>query len=65
MGCALGKCALTYLKKLVQNLCALNNLLIIEILTHSNMRINVYAPLIVIEILDEIYVRAQNWSSVE
>jgi hypothetical protein len=27
------------------------------------MRINIYAPLIIIEILDEIYARAQNWSS--
>jgi hypothetical protein len=29
------------------------------------MRINIYALLIIIEILDEIYARAQNWSSVE
>jgi hypothetical protein len=29
------------------------------------MRINIYAHLIIIEILDEIYARAQNWSAVE
>jgi hypothetical protein len=29
------------------------------------MRINIYAPLIIIEIVDEIYARAQNWSTVE
>jgi hypothetical protein len=29
------------------------------------MRINIYAHLITIEILDEIYARAQNWSTVE
>ena len=29
------------------------------------MRINIYAHLIIIEILDEIYARAQNWSTVE
>ena len=29
------------------------------------MRINIYAHLIIIEILDEIYARAQTWSSVE
>ena len=29
------------------------------------MRINIYAHLIIIEILDEIYARVQNWSSVE
>jgi hypothetical protein len=29
------------------------------------MRINIYALLIIIEILDEIYARAQNWSTVE
>jgi hypothetical protein len=29
------------------------------------MRINIYAHLIIIEILDEIYARAQKWSSVE
>ena len=29
------------------------------------MRINIYAHLIIIEILDEIYARAKNWSSVE
>jgi hypothetical protein len=29
------------------------------------MRKNIYAHLIIIEILDEIYTRAQNWSSVE
>ena len=29
------------------------------------MRTNIYARLIIIEILDEIYTRAQNWSSVE
>ena len=27
--------------------------------------VNIYAHLIIIEILDEIYARAQNWSSVE
>jgi hypothetical protein len=34
----------------------------IEILKQA---INIYANLIIIEILDEIYARAQNWSSVE
>jgi hypothetical protein len=29
------------------------------------MRINIYAHFITIEILDEIYARAQNWSTVE
>jgi hypothetical protein len=29
------------------------------------MRINIYALLIIIEILDEIYARAQTWSTVE
>jgi hypothetical protein len=29
------------------------------------MRINIYAHLIIIEILDEICARAQNWSTVE
>ena len=29
------------------------------------MRINIYAHLIIIEILDEIYKRAQTWSSVD
>jgi hypothetical protein len=29
------------------------------------MRKNIYAHLIVIEILDEIYARAQNWFTVE
>jgi hypothetical protein len=29
------------------------------------MRINIYAHLIIIEILDETYARAQNWLSVE
>ena len=29
------------------------------------MRINIYAHLIIIEILDDIYARAQTWSSVE
>jgi hypothetical protein len=29
------------------------------------MRIKIYAHLIIIEILDEIYARAQNWSTVE
>jgi hypothetical protein len=29
------------------------------------MRINIYAHVIFIEILDEMYARAQNWSSVE
>jgi hypothetical protein len=29
------------------------------------MRINSYAHLIIIEILDEVYARAQNWSTVE
>ena len=29
------------------------------------MRINICAHLITIEILDEIYARAQNWSTVE
>jgi hypothetical protein len=29
------------------------------------MRINIYAHLIIIEILDEIYARAQTWSTVE
>jgi hypothetical protein len=29
------------------------------------MRINIYAQLITIEILDEIYARAKNWSTVE
>ena len=29
------------------------------------MRIHIYAHLIIIEILDEIYARAQTWSSVE
>ena len=29
------------------------------------MRINIYTHLIIIEILDEIYARAQYWSTVE
>ena len=29
------------------------------------MRINIYAHLIIIEILDEIYAREQTWSTVE
>jgi hypothetical protein len=29
------------------------------------MRINIYAHLIIIEILDDIYARAQTWSTVE
>ena len=29
------------------------------------MRINIYADLIIIEIVDEIYARAQIWSSVK
>ena len=29
------------------------------------MRINIYAHLIIIEILDDIYAREQSWSSVE
>ena len=29
------------------------------------MRINIYAHLIIIEILDEIYARAKTWSTVE
>ena len=29
------------------------------------MRINIYALLIIIEIVDEIYARAQNWFTVE
>ena len=29
------------------------------------MRINIHAHLIIIEIVDEIYARAQNWSTVE
>ena len=29
------------------------------------MRINIYAHLVIIEILDDIYARAQTWSTVE
>ena len=29
------------------------------------MRMNIYAHLIIIEILDEVYARAQTWSTVE